>query len=380
LSYSFVIASGAAAINLWYLENATQGVLGQFAKRSLDQRSEDIPLTKYLKTLLKRWPADEAQTEQQRVANATVSLLPLIPLMQSIFNTTLEETLYSVWPNPFLNSTPAMENVEDLLLVDGSEILQEIPIWPLIVPARRPDFIIANDAGGTELSNGWMNGSSLVDTAAYAAANNVPFPKVPDQATFINYNFTLYPTFFGCNDSVDVPLVLYAADAPWSAYTNETFLQSNYDTTQLNAIFNNTFNLYSYGNNTVDKEWSGCLACAFMLRSLQRMGMAVPEFCNGCWERHCWNGTYNSTLPNNFFQPSLVLNSSITYSEFSNSPEGAGNSTSTTSSSTNTSVSGTGAGGPSSSATGTKSGSSKMGIDFGLVIALLMAMPMLLYS
>jgi hypothetical protein len=67
--------------------------------------------------------------------------------MQSIFNTTLEQTLYAAFPNPFLNSTPAMQNVDDLLLVEGSEILQEIPI-------THPDFIIANDTGDSDLSNG----------------------------------------------------------------------------------------------------------------------------------------------------------------------------------------------------------------------------------
>lgn len=290
-------------MNVWLMENATEGVLGQFAKRE-----EHV----------KRWPVDEAQREQMRVANGTKPLLGLIDLLQSSFNKTLEQVLYAVWPNPFLNSTPAMENVENLFLVDGSEVLQEIPLWPIIQPARRLDFIIANDAGGTELSNGWMNGTSLLDTATYAAKNKVPFPKVPDEATFLNNNMTLFPTFFGCYEPVEVPLVLYVADAPWSAYTNETFLDSIYNRTQLDTIFKNSLDLYSYGSNTIDPEWSGCIACGFILRSLQRMGVEVPEFCNGCWDRHCWNGKYNSTLPNDFFEPSLVLNPKLTYTEFEN--------------------------------------------------------------
>ena len=122
-------------MNVWMMENATDGVLGQFAK------GEEHT---------KRWPIEEAQREQMRVANGTKPLLGLISLLQSSFNKTLEQVLYVVWPNPFLNSTPAMENVENLFLVDGSEVLQEIPLWPIIQPARRRDFIIANDAGGTE--------------------------------------------------------------------------------------------------------------------------------------------------------------------------------------------------------------------------------------
>ena len=138
-----------------------QWLIGQFAKRDavMEPWSE--------RDLTKRWPPREAEQEQIRLANGTRQLLGLIFVMESIFNETLEQALYAVWPNPFLNSTPAMENVDHLFLVDGSEVLQEIPIWPIIQPARRPDFIIANDAGGTELSNGWMNGTSLIDTAAY---------------------------------------------------------------------------------------------------------------------------------------------------------------------------------------------------------------------
>ena len=89
-----------------------------------------------------------------------------------------------------------------------------------------------------------MSGSNLIGSAAYAQANDIPFPKVPDQATFINYNFTIYTTFFGCNDSIDVPLVLYTADAPWPAYSNETFLLLNYNFDGVNTILNNSFNLF----------------------------------------------------------------------------------------------------------------------------------------
>ena len=110
-----------------------------------------------------------------------------------------------------------------------------------------------------------MNGTSIINLAAYVAANDVPFPKVPDQTTFINYNFTLFPTFFRCNESIDVPLLLYVADAPWSYYTNGTLIEGSYDRVALEAIFNNSLNLYSYGNNTVDKEWSAFLACGMML-------------------------------------------------------------------------------------------------------------------
>lgn len=182
------MASAASAINVWVFENKTNGVVGQFAKRSFLEANDESDL----KALLKRWPADEAVKEQGKVAAGTTPFLHLIGLMEEVFNLALDETLYVVWPNPFLNSTPAMQHQPELLFVDGSEVLQEIPLWPIIQPARHVDFVIANDASGTEVSNGRINGSSLIDTAAYFAAYNVPFSKVPDQANFLNNGFTIH--------------------------------------------------------------------------------------------------------------------------------------------------------------------------------------------
>jgi hypothetical protein len=75
---------------------------------------------------------------QEKVAAGTAPFLPLIGLMEEVFNLTLDESLYAIWPNPFLNSSPVMQNQPDLLFVDGSEVLQKIPLWPIIQPARHP--------------------------------------------------------------------------------------------------------------------------------------------------------------------------------------------------------------------------------------------------
>ena len=93
---------------------------------------------------------DEAQRERQHVANGTPALFGLIELMRATFNLTLQESLYEAWPNSFLNTTEAMQNGDDLLLIDRSEVLQEIPIWLIIQSARRPNFIIPNNASEVE--------------------------------------------------------------------------------------------------------------------------------------------------------------------------------------------------------------------------------------
>ena len=56
-----------------------------------------------------------------------------------------------------------------------------------------------------------------------AAQAGLPFPTIPDAATMVNLQMNKYPTFFGCNASADVPLVLYIPNAPWTAYTNYTY-------------------------------------------------------------------------------------------------------------------------------------------------------------
>lgn len=100
-----MVANATSTFNTWFIENQTDGVVGQFAKRSPETRPDDIThLTTYLKHLVKRWPADEAAKEVERVANGTPWLLGSIDPIESVFNTTLEQTLYAVWPNPFLSN------------------------------------------------------------------------------------------------------------------------------------------------------------------------------------------------------------------------------------------------------------------------------------
>lgn len=97
------------------------------------------------------------------------------------------------------------------------------------------------------------------------------------------------------------------------------------------------------------------MACGFGLRSLQRMNISAPEFRPG------WNETYNSTLPNDFFQPSLVLNASIPYVEFANHPVGAGLPSIRNSSTSSASSSSTGG-----SSTGSSDSPSASALDYRL--------------
>ena len=181
------------------LESETNGTIGQFAKRSIAaplEKRQNIP-----------YPSNEAVIEQERVSAETVPFLESVPAIVSgvlLPNTpyspsALEQVLFGAIPNPFFGSSISGINAEaasqeQLLLVDGSEIGQENPLWPVIQPARNLDMAIVSDSGGTELSSGWLNGTSLYNTYLLAQANNIPFPKLPNVITMLNKGYTSKPT------------------------------------------------------------------------------------------------------------------------------------------------------------------------------------------
>ncbi|KAJ7300975.1 hypothetical protein DFH08DRAFT_979147 [Mycena albidolilacea] len=150
------------------------------------------------------------------------------------------------------------------------------------------DFLFVSDSSGVELWSGWMNGTNLINTAAMAIANNVPFPKLPSVNTFLINNYTLaplailtFPDLTGCNEP-EVPLLLYVADAPYSAYSNATTLVG---------------------------------ACGSILRSLERLGQVVPDRCKLCFESHCWQGEMETGTPP-FVAPALLLSPNTTFAEW----------------------------------------------------------------
>jgi len=253
--------------------------------------------------------------EQERVAHATTAFVAMLPAaFQSLGNPPLNESLSGLWPNPFIGFNPSDKNLQkqsNLMLVDGSEEGQENPIVPLIQPARNVDFIIVSDNSGSELSSGWMNGTNFIDTATWAKAHNLPYPKIPDVNTMLNLKFTTFPTFFGCNEP-NVPLVLYVADFPYTSFNNFSFLDS-FPSGQEGVIFSNALSTLSQDSDRLTANWTSCLACGTVLRSLQKMDMKVPEFCNSCFKEHCWQGNNASEAPS-FLEPSALLtNPNITF-------------------------------------------------------------------
>jgi hypothetical protein len=141
----------------------------------------------------------------------------------------------------------------------------------------------------------------------------------------INRRMIKYPVFFGCYPQQEVtendgcegkknctrkvkggtgadtgPIVLYLPNSPWSGYSNFSYTKSSFTERQMNATLKNAVDLAALGDVTyalVEKTWGQCLACAVIKKSLDRVGMAIPERCQWCFHDHCWDGVEDDRTP-----------------------------------------------------------------------------------
>ena len=125
-------------------------------------------------------------------------------------------------------------------------------------------------------------------------------------------------TFFGCDASSDTPLVLYVPNSPWSAYSNYSYTQSEFTNNQLDLVFENSLNIASYGQGKIDTgdgvpPFSACIACGLISKSLARTGVAVPDACQSCFAKHCWNGKTVDTPSDPLFNPGLLLDPGMSF-------------------------------------------------------------------
>jgi lysophospholipase len=224
-------------------------------------------------------------------------------------------------PNPFYKYHPDVNGNADnelLTLVDGGEDLQNIPLHPLIQPVRAVDVIFAVDSSA-DTTYAFPNGTALrasYERSMESIGNGTKFPAVPDAETFINLGLNRKPTFFGCDTSeftkdggenVSIPpLIVYMPLTPYTAYSNVSTFDPAYTDAERNAFIENGYNVATMGNGTVDQTWPACAACAVLSRSLERTGTTIPESCQACFQKHCWNGTTDST-PVGSFEPQPFL-------------------------------------------------------------------------
>ena len=196
-------------------------------------------------------------------------------------------------------------------LVDGGEANQNIPFEPLLQPARELDMIIGIDVGSDHA--GWPNGTDLWETQRRMQLDEfsyMAFPKVPEMKTFVNRGYNTRPTFFGCNPknatnadkaSRPAPLVVYLPNYPYTYMTNASTFELAYNVEHQHRMLDNSVDIATMGGNM--SNWHECLACASVLRSLQRSNTKVPSKCQKCLDMYCWDGTEDESEPGMYTPP-----------------------------------------------------------------------------
>ncbi|TFY63535.1 hypothetical protein EVJ58_g3197 [Rhodofomes roseus] len=237
--------------------------------------------------------------------NGTNLLTPLLELFTQLSNDTesLDWLVTSRVPNPFygLNEGTYLDsNATELALVDGGDDGEGIPFTPLLAKARGVDVIWATDGSGniTNWANGYVVSAAQARTELLSAYD---FPPVPtDTATWLDEGLTTHPTFFGCNSSSPVPLLIYLANgAPplgQAPLTNITTVQEAFEADDIEAAMSQMFDLTTQGMATEadgvwakDPEWPACLACAVVDRSRAKAGVERSGVCETCMQKYCWS-------------------------------------------------------------------------------------------
>ncbi|KAJ7184494.1 lysophospholipase [Mycena filopes] len=235
---------------------------------------------------------------------ASVAAFPkLVPNLQP--NTRLDSALI---PNAFAGRQGFTEAGEEFLsLGDGGIDGANIPLQPLLVKARGVQAIIAIDVS-SDTEDHFADGSAIIAESKRAALfpDAYSFPKIPQtQAEFAAQNLTTQPTFFGCDEAQNVPIILYFANGgppPGKPpITNASTNQLSFsDLGLVQAILDQAGETVARGRPQNGEERDGlfpvCVACALADRERSRLGMQRDAQCDVCFDRYCYKpGTTSSS-------------------------------------------------------------------------------------
>ncbi|KAK2595463.1 Lysophospholipase 1 [Conoideocrella luteorostrata] len=215
-------------------------------------------------------------------------------------------------PNPFKGWNKATNKAagdDHLTLVDGGEDGQNIPFHPHLSLERKVDVVFAVDSSSNR--NAWPDGSAPMATyrrSLMTLSNGTSFPVVPGRNTFVNLGLNTKPTFFGCNSTnttKPAPLVVYLPNYPYQFASNISTFTLSVKNAERDAMIANGWDVVTQLNGTRDQDWPICVSCAMLQRSLERTKTAMPDKCNQCFSRYCWNGTIDEREPKNEYEPGL---------------------------------------------------------------------------
>lgn len=155
-------------------------------------------------------------------------------------------------PNTFSNYNSGenpIYNLTYITLVDAGETNQNVPLEPLLIPARAVDAIVAFDAS-YDTDYIWPNGTALRTTYERARVlaehenTRVLMPEVPSMNGFVNGGYNSRPTFFGCNDTT-TPLIIYVPSYPWSFAANTSTVSPSYSRAEIFTDRQNSTNFHT---------------------------------------------------------------------------------------------------------------------------------------
>lgn len=204
-------------------------------------------------------------------------------------------------PNPFKNLIGVDEIIKKadfLTLVDGGEDGQNVPLAPLLQPARGVDVVIAMDNSADTETN-WPNGTAIWATYMRqfnSQGNGSVVPDVPNPTDFWNMGLSRKPTFFQCTVDPDfmgevapTPLMIYLPNMQKTYASNTSTWKLSYTNDERDSMIRNGYNIATQNNGTSDPEWRSCVACAIILREQQRRGDKPTSQCQQCLNRYCYD-------------------------------------------------------------------------------------------
>ncbi|KAF7353799.1 Lysophospholipase [Mycena venus] len=211
---------------------------------------------------------------------STAAFQQLVPRNQP--NIRLDSALI---PNAFAGRHGFTEKDEAFLsLADGGIDGANLPLQPLLVKARGIQAIIALDVSGDTEDN-FADGSAIIVEA--------------------KRNLTTQPTFFGCDEDQDVPMLLYFANGAPSPgrppITNASTSQLSFpDLGLVQIILDQAGEIVSRGRPQNGEARDGlfpvCVACALADRERSRLGLKRDHQCDVCFDRYCYKpGKYHQS-------------------------------------------------------------------------------------
>ncbi|MBW0506331.1 hypothetical protein O181_046046 [Austropuccinia psidii MF-1] len=228
-------------------------------------------------------------------------------------NNLWKQVTTAAYPNPFkgINGEIAFDgaNSDTLQIVDGGENGENLPLSPLLVPARQVDVIVACEGSsdtGSSYAYGanWPNGAPMINT--FLRFQNVLhepalFPSVPvDPQIWLEHGLATRPTFFGCevptqNGNGGHPLIIYLPNSPLAQKgfrTNTGTFKLQYSKKNTQAFIESTMQATAqpvFRPNQTDNDWPTCLSCALIERTRNRMNVPRSSTCQICFKRYCYS-------------------------------------------------------------------------------------------